>query len=791
MKKLLLCIALFFLLCCVGAVAGGIGVYFWAVQDLPQIKTITDYNPALTSTVFTRNKEVLGYLSRENRFLRPLSKMPPHVPAAFLAAEDASFYEHPGIDLMGIVRAAIKNLLAGDIVQGGSTITQQVIKSLLLTPERSYKRKLKEAILAYRLEKNLAKDEILTIYLNQIYFGQSAYGIEAAARTYFAKHASELSLAQAALLAALPKAPSHYNPYNHSGKAKIRQMAILRHMLELDWIDVEAYGQALNEPLEYASMRDPSWEIGASFLEEIRRWLLMQFGEETTYRGGLKVYTTVDLKHQQAAEASLRKGLEASTRRRGWRGPIEHLSEEQYPAFFKNAPFVGKEPQPGEWFQVLVQEVSKDGARVFFQDQSAWIDVSSLGWCRSPNPAKAPEEVRRIKDAAKVLEPGDVVWAALASDQKESEKGLQLELKQKPKVEGALVSLIPENGDVLAMVGGYSFGQSQFNRATQAKRQPGSAFKPIVYSAALDNGLTPASVLLDAPVVYTDKSTNTTWKPENYEMTSFGPTLLRNALVSSRNLVTIRVARQIGIDTVIQRARQLQLEAEFPRDLSVSLGSASVSLLNLCEAYSAFPRGGSTIEPRLVVKVEDAWGQTLYTGRVNSHQAISRQTAYIITHLMQQVVQQGTGWRVKALERPVAGKTGTTDEQKDAWFMGFAPYLLTGVYVGFDEPKPMGKYETGSRAASPVWLGYREAVEADYPVQDFEPPPGVVMARIDAENGLLAGSASKKTYVLPFKAGTQPTKISPAGRAGASGDAGGDASEEGGQADEEILKEIF
>jgi penicillin-binding protein 1A len=791
MKKLVLGLVLFFGLCCLGVLAGGIGVYFWAVKDLPKIKTITDYNPPLTSTVFSRNNEVLGYLSRENRFLRPLSKMPPHVPDAFLAAEDASFYEHPGIDLMGIVRAAIKNLMAGDIVQGGSTITQQVIKSLLLTPERSYKRKLKEAILAYRLEKNLDKDEILTIYLNQIYFGHSAYGIEAAARTYFAKHASDLSLAEAALLAALPKAPSHYDPYKRPGKAKIRQTAILRHMLELDWIDAERYGQALEESLDYASMPDPSWSIGASFLEEVRRWLLVEFGEEATYGGGLKVYTTVDLKHQQAAEASLRKGLEASTRRRGWRGPIEHLPEEHYPGFLEKASENKAAPGPDEWFRVLVQEVSKDGAEVFFQDQEGWIDVASMGWCRPLDPAKAPEEVPQIKDARQVLKPGDVVWAAMAPEQKEGEAGLLLELRQKPVVEGALISLLPQNGDVLAMVGGYSFEQSQFNRATQARRQTGSAFKPIVYSAALDNGMTPASVLLDAPVVYTDKSTQTTWKPENYEMTSFGPTLLRTALVSSRNLVTIRVARQIGIDTVIQRARQLQLEAEFPRNLSVSLGSASVSLLNLCEAYSAFPRGGSTVEPRLVVKVEDAWGQTLYTGKPAPHQAISRQTAYIITYLMQQVVQHGTGWRVKALNRPVAGKTGTTDDQKDAWFMGFAPYLLTGVFVGFDEPRPMGKYETGSRAAAPIWLGYRQAVEEAYPVQDFKRPPGVVMARIDAKNGLLAGPGSEKTYVLPFKAGTQPTKISPAGRAGNQQEPGRDGVEEEAQDGEAMLKEIF
>ena len=790
MKKFFKISVIFLLSCLLAIAAGGVGVYFWAGKDLPAIESITDYNPSLTTTVYSGDEQVLGYLTRENRFLYPLKKMPEHVPAAFLAAEDDSFYEHPGIDLFGIARAAVKNLLAGDIVQGGSTITQQVIKSLLLTPEKSYKRKLKEAILAYRLENNLDKDEILTIYLNQIYFGHSAYGIEAAARTYFAKHASELTLAEAALLAALPKAPSSYDPYKNKGKAKIRQMGILRHMLELGWIDTEEYGEALNQPLEYESMPDPSWETGSAYLEEVRRWLIEHFGEQATYRGGLEVYTAVDLSHQKAAEDAVRRGLEASTKRRGWRGPIRHIPPERYAEFSRVGPHEAAVAKPGEWVQVLVKQVEKKGARVLYQDQEGWIDVSSMGWCREPDPAKAPEEVRDIKDARKVLEVGDVVWASLSSEKGAEENGLRFDLEQKPLVQGALVSMNPDNGHVLAMVGGYSFRQSQYNRATQARRQPGSAFKPIVYSTALDNGFTPASTLLDAPIIYTDKSTRTTWKPENYEKTSFGPTLLRNALVSSRNLVTIRVARQIGIDKVIDRARELGLEAEFPRNLSVSLGTASVSLLNFCQAYSVFPRGGSTVRPRLVLTVKDAWGETLYTAKKKTHRAMSRQTAYIITYLMQEVVRHGTGWRVKALNRPVAGKTGTTDEQKDAWFMGFSPYLLTGAYVGFDEPKPMGKYETGSRAAAPIWLGYRQAVEQEYPVQDFKRPPGVVMARIDAENGLLAAQNAKQSYSLPFKAGTQPTRISPGSGTQTAGGSGEGGREPAANSDE-MLKEIF
>ncbi|MCF8038736.1 MAG: transglycosylase domain-containing protein, partial [Desulfohalobiaceae bacterium] len=416
MKKFFKISVIFLLSCLLIIAAGGVGVYFWAGKDLPAIESITDYNPSLTTTVYSGDEQVLGYLTRENRFLYPLKKMPDHVPAAFLAAEDDSFYEHPGIDLFGIARAAVKNLMAGDIVQGGSTITQQVIKSLLLTPEKSYKRKLKEAILAYRLENNLDKDEILTIYLNQIYFGHSAYGIEAAARTYFAKHASELTLAEAALLAALPKAPSSYNPYKNKGKAKIRQLGILRHMLELGWIDAEEYGEALNQPLEYESMPDPSWETGSAYLEEVRRWLIERFGEQATYRGGLEVYTAVDLSHQKAAEDAVKRGLEASTKRRGWRGPIRHIPPERYAEFSKADPHEAAVPEPGEWLQVLVKQVEKKGARILYQDQEGWIDVSSMGWCREPDPAKAPEEVRDIKDARKVLEAGDVVWASLSSE---------------------------------------------------------------------------------------------------------------------------------------------------------------------------------------------------------------------------------------------------------------------------------------------------------------------------------------------------------------------------------------
>ncbi|MFP4035867.1 MAG: penicillin-binding transpeptidase domain-containing protein, partial [Desulfovermiculus sp.] len=412
------------------------------------------------------------------------------------------------------------------------------------------------------------------------------------------------------------------------------------------------------------------------------------------------------------------------------------------------------------WLLVQVEEVEPAGAEVSVGNQTGWIDVSSMGWCREPDPEKAPEEVPKIKDARKVLSAGDIVWASPEQDKAEDQETVQLELQQLPKVQGSIFSMDPKTGEVLAMAGGFSFQASQFNRAMQAERQPGSAFKPIVYSAALDHGFTPASVLLDAPIAFADRATNSTWKPENYEQTIFGPTLLRTGLVKSRNLVTIRLARQIGIDTVIQRAKDLGLKSEYPRDLSVSLGSGSVTLMDLCQAYSAFARNGRTTKPRLVDEVEGPWGEELYESEPESQDSLSAQTAYIITSLLQDVVKSGTGWRIRELGRPVAGKTGTTDDQKDAWFMGYAPYLLTGVFVGFDQVQPMGKYETGSRAASPIWLQYRQEVEEDYPPVEFSQPRGIVMARIDAANGLLAGPGTEKSYLLPFKSGTQPTRIS-------------------------------
>lgn len=756
------------------ALAGGL--YYWASLDLPDFKRITDYNPPLVTTVHARDGRVLGYFYKEKRFLVPLAELPPYVSRVFLAAEDSAFFEHEGVDLLAIARATMRNLQAGHVVQGGSTITQQVIKSLLLTPEQSYKRKIREAILAYRLERYLTKDEILTIYLNQIFFGARAYGIEAAARTYFGVHAKDLTLAQAAMLAGLPKAPSRFNPFRNDERARERQVWILGRMRDLGWATPEEHEAAMAEELVFSSMADPSWTMGAYYLEEVRRSLIETYGEDQVYNSGMHVYTAVDLEHQRAAEAALRKGLRDSAKRRGWTGPNQNLPEREWEEFLLRTARDPGTLAVGDWVEVLVVAVQRESATVRFGSLRGTIGVKDMAWARTPNPARAAEEVPPVADCTTVLRPGDVAWAsvkavpAAAGNQEQgAAAGWPLALEREPDVQGALVSLEPENGEVRALVGGYSFETSQFNRATQARRQPGSAFKPIVYSAALDGGLTPSSVLLDAPIVYTDASTDRVWKPENFEGVFYGPTLLRTALVKSRNLVTIRVAQRIGIRRIIERARALGLEAEFPEDLSVSLGSAPVSPLNLAQAYTAFARGGSRIEPRFILRVESAWGEELFKSEPRVREAISPQTAYIITALMKEVVSDGTGWRARQLGRPVAGKTGTSNDEQDAWFVGFTPGLLSVVWVGFDQLTPMGKYETGARAASPIWVDYRMAVEAGYPERDFPLPQGVVMARIDPASGLLAAPYAEKTFFLPFKDGTQPTETAQGDESGGSG----------------------
>ncbi len=768
MKKALRIIAIIIGTCAVLGIAGAAGLYFWASRDLPGFTRIADYRPALTTTVLARDGSVLGYLSRENRFLISLDEMPKQLPQAFLAAEDAEFYQHEGVNPVAILRAFLINLQSGTKRQGGSTITQQVIKRLLLTPERSYERKIKEAILAYRLERYLSKDEILTIYLNQTFLGANAYGVEAAARTYFGKHAKELTLAECALIAGLPQAPSRYNPYLNKEAALGRQHYVLRRLRELSWITEAEYDEAMRQPLVFRSMSPDIGREGGWYLEEVRRQLIELFseenaramglnlplyGEEAVYQLGLTVQTAMDPKEQKAADTALREGLERLDRLHGWHGPIEHIPAEKLEQRLAAAEFDPLDLLNGAWRRAIVTKIAGKGLEVRLGQYSGFIDAKNMNWVQ-----------RSGKALNKLFSIGDVIWVSgLGASKGVSydpasvtlDKPIPLALESVPELQGALVSIEPQTGDVVAMCGGYSSQSSQFNRATQARRQPGSSFKPIVYSAALDKGFTPASVILDAPVVQFMDSGDV-WRPANYEKGFKGPLLLRTALALSRNLCTIRVAQQIGVASVIERAKDLELEGDFPEVLPISLGAVDVSPLNLTQAYTAFANGGMVSKARFIISVKNFWGEVLYESQPDLRDAISPQNAYLMASMLKDVVTSGTGGKAAVLGRPVGGKTGTSNEEKDAWFIGITPYLVTGVYVGYDQARSMGRMGSGSSSALPIFVDYAKAVFPAYPPDDFTVPDGITFAVVDKTTGHRAGPESAGTLRLPFYSGTEP-----------------------------------
>ncbi len=741
-----------------------VGLFYWAAQDLPQMDRIADFQPPIATTVLARDGSPLGSLYHEKRFTVPLDLMSPYITMAFLAAEDDAFYKHKGIDPIAILRAAIVNFQSGRSTQGGSTITQQVVKQLLLTPEKSYRRKIKEAILAYRLEQQLSKDQILTTYLNQIFLGQQAYGVEAASRTYFGKHATDITLAESALLAGMPQAPSRYNPFRYPKSAKNRQLYVLGRLRELDWITEEEYKQAVDEPLVYWTM--PEKQLGSAgwYMEEVRRLLIDFFTEENlakmgiktrkygidyVYESGLTVTTAMDPVHQEAAAQGLRKALEALTKRQGWRGPIAHIAADKRTEFIEKSQFSPYDLGGGRWVKALVNKVNKDSASVHLgKGYVGTVGIKSMSWARKPNPRVIAAYAPAIKDARKVVKEGDVIWVSsphsVPKEVKEKDqivikeatydpglveigKAIDLNLEQMPVTQGALASIEPASGDVVALVGGYNFGDSHFNRATQAERQPGSAFKPVVYSAAIDEGFTASSMLLDAPFIYVNPYTYEVWEPANYEKDFKGPIELYKALALSRNTCTVRIAQQIGIDNVITRAKALGLEPHFPSELSISLGAVAVSPLNLTQAYTAFAYQGWAARPRIITSIRDATGKEIYNQKPEHWQAITPQNAYIMSSLLKKVVTSGTARRALVLNRPVAGKTGTTNNEHDAWFVGYTPHLVTGVYVGYDQLQPLGRREAGGYTALPAFVEYRKQVEHFYPPDDFTMPDNIIM----------------------------------------------------------------
>jgi penicillin-binding protein 1A len=739
---------------------GTAGVYFYLGRNLPKISSLSDYRPSIITTVYSDDTRKIGEFFKERRIVIPLSQMPEMLKKAFIVAEDARFYKHKGIDILSIIRAFFKNIEAGTIVQGGSTITQQVTKSFFLTPEKSYSRKIKEAILAYRIDKKFAKDEILFLYLTQIYLGHGAYGVEAASENYFGKSVQELNLAECAILAGLPQAPSRYSPFRYPERAKQRQIYVLNRMVEEGFITNIQATEAINKELDIKPRKNWYIEEVPVYTEHIRRYISNKYGDHILYKEGLKIYTAVNIEMQKIARGEIEKGLYALDKRQGYRGPIKHLRQEEIESFSKELQTeLEKVPlDEGKITQGVVIEVNNQNDTVVVRigNTLGIIRVEDMRWARKPDPEIAYFQAR-VQHPGEVLSVGDVILVKVKTKLFNTDRWW-LDLEQVPKAQAALLCIESETGYVKVMVGGRDFRESQFNRAVQSRRQPGSAFKPIIYAAALDKGYTPATMIIDSPIVYQDMEHDFTWKPRNYKERFFGPTLFRDALTKSRNVVTIKILKDIGIDYAIDYAGKLGITSKLNRDLSIALGSSGVSLLELVKAYSVFNNLGYLISPVFITKIEDRDGNVIEESSPVREKVIEKNTAYIMTSLLEGVVKHGTGHRVKALNRPVAGKTGTTNNLHDAWFVGYTPRYTTGTWVGFDDESSLGKGETGSRAASPIWLGFVQKILEGKPVRVFQVPEGVVFSKIDAETGLLPILESKKTIFECFKEGSVPTE---------------------------------
>jgi penicillin-binding protein 1A len=737
-------------------------VYFYLSKDLPKISSLTDYHPSIITEVFSDDNRKIAEFYHERRVVVPLSEIPDMLIEAFIASEDARFYKHQGVDFFSIIRAFIKNLEAGEIVQGGSTITQQVTKSFFLSPERSYNRKIKEAILAYRIDKTFSKQEILYLYLNQIYLGHAAYGVEAASENYFGKSAKELNLAECAILAGLPQAPSRYSPFRFPEKAQQRQIYVLNRMVAEGYItNIQATG-AINVQLDIQPRRNWYIEKVPFYTEHVRRYIEKKYGPEILYREGLKIYTSVNIEMQKIGREENEKGLYALDKRQGYRGPLKHLKKEEIEAYSKELQIEFDETpiEKGKTVDGVVIKVDdkNDTTTVRMGNARGIIAIADMDWARKPDP-EVPFRENAVKHPGRVLKEGDVILVKV-KDKMEDKEVWSLALEQIPKAQGALLCLEAGTGHVKTMIGGRDARETQFNRAIQSRRQPGSAFKPIIYSAAIDMGYTPATMMIDSPIVFKDEELDSKWKPKNYGKKFYGPTLFRTALAKSRNVITIKILQDIGIDYAIDYARKLGINSNLNRDLSIALGSSGVSLLELVNAYSVFNNSGYLVEPVFITKIIDRDGNVLEESVPTKEKAIEKTTAYIMTNLLEGVVQNGTGWRAKALGRPTAGKTGTSNDVFDAWYLGYTPRYITGVWVGFDEESSLGVNETGSKSAI-IWLGFMKRILDKKPVRIFEVPEGVVFSQIDAQTGLLPIPESEETIFECFKEGTVPTEYTP------------------------------
>ena len=723
-------------------------------SGLPDYKKLENYEPPVSSRVYSNNGDLIAEYAVEKRLFIPYDSIPKSIINAFLSAEDKNFFDHPGIDAQGIIRAVInnfKNIINDKRLEGASTITQQVAKNFLLTNEVSLKRKIKEAILAFRIEKAYSKDRILELYLNQIYLGSGTYGIAAASLEYFDKSVKEISYSEAALLAALPKAPSKYNPFRYYEVAKLRRNLVLQNLNENKFITDKELKKFKLEEINLKKRKIKLLQEANYYSEEIRRVIKDNYGFDKLYAEGLSIKSALDVNYQLYALSALRAGIESYDKRHGWRGAILNTKVQ------KNWKKILKEKKIDSSLKWNFAEILKiEDSGIFFQTlnqkEQGKISTNNLKWAIK----------KTIFDSFKI---NDIVYV-------HKNKSEKWELKQYPNVNGAIVVIDPFSGKVKALAGGFSFSSSEFNRVTQAKRQPGSAFKPFVYAAALENNFSPNSIILDAPFTAKQGVGLKNWKPENYGKEFYGPTTLRKGVEYSRNLMTVRIAQELGLKKILELSNDLDIYNEIPELLSVSLGSAETTLLQITNAYSTFVNGGKKINPILIERIQDRRGKTIYNSdkrecvgcdkfsetenlipylRDNYKQAISKETAYQILSMLEGTVQRGTGKKLRDLNVPLAGKTGTTNDNYDAWFIGATSNLIVGVYIGFDNPKTLGRYETWAKAALPIFKNFvRQALYKDE-FKPFTAPEEIFFAAINYNTGKKENFSSKDSIVEAFK----------------------------------------
>jgi penicillin-binding protein 1A len=763
-----------------GAGAGLYLIYHYG-RSLPDYQQLADYEPPTVTRIHAGDGRLIAEYATEKRVFVPVEAMPKRVINAFIAAEDKNFYSHSGVDFGGVFRAIltnVENLGSNRRPIGGSTITQQVAKNFLLTNEVSLDRKVKEAILSFRIEKSLSKDRILELYLNEIYLGYGSYGVAAAALNYFDKSLSELSIAEMAYLAALPKAPTNYNPVRHKDAAVARRNWVIDRMAEDGYITAADAEAAKAEPLVVRNPEEAPTAHADFFVEEVRRELVDRFGEKGLYEGGLSVRTTLDPKLQEIADRNLRAGLVAYDRRHGWRGPIAHLALAQdWHAQIENVP-----PPPAlpPWKIAIVLSVDAKSATVgLATGETGTIPFTEMLWARQT--LKDQRYGATPRRPADVLAVGDViaVEAVAADSDGNAYPAGSYALRQIPDINGAIVALDPHTGRVLAMSGGYSYEASQFNRATQAMRQVGSSFKPFVYYTALADGFTPSTLVLDAPIVIDQGPGLPLWKPENYEHEFLGAVPMRVGIEKSRNLMTVRLAQTVGMDKVAATAERFGVVDKLPEVLSMALGATDTTLLKMTTAYAEFVNGGKKVTPTLIDRVQDRHGKTIFRhderpcdgcrteGVVptmyvvpeipdNREQIADPRIAYQIVSMLRGVVERGTGQKIRVIARPLAGKTGTTNDSFDTWFIGFSPDLVVGVFVGFDEPRTLGKHETGASVAVPIFRDVMIEALKDKPATPFRVPPGVLLVRVDPATGQPPTPGDRNVILEPFIPGTEP-----------------------------------